>query len=183
MHRSDDGILTTHIGSLPRADDVLPFLRKRDEGEDIDTAVFERAAGKAIRDAVMRQAEVGLDVINDGEQSRTGFNQYVPDRLSGYGGEASPPPWTDLTDFPSFIRRVFDSSDTLDLGTVRAATSPVAYEDASRIRWELAELQDALDETAVDPEGTFMTAATPGVIATSPQRVLRRLRGVRFRVG
>lgn len=167
MHGSEGRIHTTHIGSLPRTEDVLPFLQKRDEGEEVDMETFERIAGEAVREVVARQAEVGLDIINDGEQSRVGFNQYVPDRLSGYDGETSPKPWKDLTEFPTFVRTKFDTSDALDIGTVRSATGPVTYEDDSRIRWELTELDRALEDTGAEHSGTFMTAATPGVIATS----------------
>lgn len=167
MQGNNNRILTTHIGSLPRHGNVIEFLKKRDKGKPIDQDTFKRAARTSIDKVVQRQADIGLDIINDGEQSRVGFNQYVPDRLSGYEGETTPKPWSDLTDFPEFVRRNFDSSDELDIGTVRTATGPVEYVDSSRIEWEHAEFRHALSETGANPAGTFMTAATPGVIATS----------------
>lgn len=167
MQTSDDRIHTTHIGSLPRDDAVIDFLAKRDEGEDIDMDAFERVSSEAIRTALQRQIDAGLDVVNDGEQSRTGFNVYVPDRLSGYEGETTAKAWNDLIEFPEFVSRIFQTTSDLDIRTVPAATAPVSYEDSSRIEWELTEFRQALDDTDADPAGTFVTAATPGVIATS----------------
>ena len=102
MRRSDERILTTHVGSLPR-DPVLSDLLIRDElGEKIDRAELARLGEKAVRHVVRQQAACGVDVINDGEQPRVGFQTYVPQRMKGFGGESKRPRSRDFTDFPIF---------------------------------------------------------------------------------
>src|SRR3954467_13895067 len=91
MRRSEDRILTTHVGSLPR-DPVLSDLLIRDEaGERIDRAELARLGEQAVRHVVKQQIACGIDVINDGEQPRVGFQTYVPQRMKGFGGESRRP--------------------------------------------------------------------------------------------
>lgn len=167
MHASDDRILTTHIGSLPRTDAVKELLSRIDSGESVDTDTFKSTAEKAIRDVVRRQSDVGLDIINDGEQARTGFNVYVSNRMNGFDGEANVSPWADLLEFPTFVRRILVTTEDVEMQTVPAANQPVSYDDASHIEWELETFTEILSETDVSPDGTFMTAATPGLISTT----------------
>src|SRR6516162_7236817 len=94
MRRSDDRILTTHVGSLPRPPELLTLLERRERGEPVDERRLEGLAGEAVGEVVRRQAELGIDVVNDGEVGKTSFLTYVNARLGGFepvgGSEASP---------------------------------------------------------------------------------------------
>src|ERR1700682_4769899 len=100
MHRSEQRILTTHVGSLPR-NAVLTDLLIRDEaGEAVDRKELARQSAGAVRHVVERQAACGVDVVNDGEQPRVGFQTYVAQRMKGFGGESKRPRGRDYSDFP-----------------------------------------------------------------------------------
>ena len=86
MQTSRDRILTTHTGSLPRPPDCARCW-SRDRGEPYDKAELARLTREAVAGIVRRQAEVGVDVINDGEMSKPGYSTYVADRLSGFAGQ------------------------------------------------------------------------------------------------
>ena len=87
MKHSDERILTTHVGSLPR-NAVLTDLLIRDEaGEVVDKAELARQSEAAVRHVVAQQAAAGVDIVNDGEQPRVGFQTYVAQRMKGFGGE------------------------------------------------------------------------------------------------
>src|SRR6516162_1535103 len=102
MRRSEDRILTTHVGSLPR-DPVLSDLLIRDEaGEKVDRAQMAQLAEKAVHHVVRQQTASGVDIVNDGEQPRVGFQTYVAQRMRGFGGESKRPRSRDFTDFPIF---------------------------------------------------------------------------------
>src|SRR5215475_6573943 len=84
MKTSTERILTTHVGSIPRPDSVRSLLRARLAGQRIDEAELAARATEAVADVVRRQGEVGLDVVSDGEMSKTSFLGYTDDRLSGF---------------------------------------------------------------------------------------------------
>src|SRR5712671_3944984 len=89
MKRSTDRILTTHVGSLPRPDDLRALIQKKQQGEGIDEAAFAARVKTAIAETVHRQAETGIDVVADGEMGRIGFIPYVNERLAGIEPSAS----------------------------------------------------------------------------------------------
>ncbi len=84
MKRSAGRILTTHVGSLPRPDDLLAFMTAKSEGRDVDEDALAGRVRTAVAEVVRRQAAIGLDVINDGEMSKVGFIPYVNERLAGF---------------------------------------------------------------------------------------------------
>ena len=86
MKTSQDRILTTHVGSLPRPPELRQLLVRKDQGEPYDTDELARRARQAVVDIVRRQAAVGVDIVNDGEMSKPGYSTYVADRLSGFAG-------------------------------------------------------------------------------------------------
>ena len=91
MKRSTDRIITTHVGSLPRPHDLLDVMNEKVNGRPYDAPAFETRVKSAINDVVKRQADAGIDVVGDGEQSKAGFFAYVRDRLTGFEpGEAEP---------------------------------------------------------------------------------------------
>ena len=77
MKTSVDRILTTHVGSLPRPADVLAYLFAQDKGEAYDPAKFEDAMRVGVEAAVRKQAEAGLDILNDGETSKISYATYI----------------------------------------------------------------------------------------------------------
>src|SRR5687767_9816997 len=87
MERSTRRILTTHTGSLPRVASIVEVLRQRERGESADPAEMERAALTATREVVDQQLQVGLDIVNDGEQHKPSYATYVIDRVAGFDGE------------------------------------------------------------------------------------------------
>src|ERR1700738_1682626 len=86
MKTSQDRILTTHVGSLPRPPELGQLLVRKDQAEPYDTAELDRLTRQAVIDIVRRQADVGVDIVNDGEMSKPGYSTYVADRLSGFSG-------------------------------------------------------------------------------------------------
>ncbi|WP_353634444.1 cobalamin-independent methionine synthase II family protein [Halobacterium sp. NMX12-1] len=163
---SDEHISTTHVGSLPRDPDPLDLLQRRQNGEDVDAEQWRRTVQDATESVVRKQADVGLDVVNNGEQPRVSFNWYVANRLSGIGGERDAPLWDDLADFPEYASDAFDT-ETIDLTKQPAVTGPVEYDGTEAVAEEIETFADALDAVDADFEGTFLTAASPGVAAAT----------------
>ena len=86
MKLSTDRILTTHAGSLPRPPDLLEMIRVQATGGEVDAEAFAARVRSAVADIVHQQVEAGIDVPNDGEQGKTGFANYVAQRVAGFGG-------------------------------------------------------------------------------------------------
>src|SRR5262249_43627 len=95
MKRSTERILTTHVGTRPRAPDLLDMIQAKERGEPLDDGAFAGRVKGAIADVVRRQADAGIDVVADGEMGRYGFIPYVNERLTGL--EARPNPRTEGT--------------------------------------------------------------------------------------
>src|SRR4249920_3021164 len=102
MQRSEHRILTTHAGSLPRPAALTRLFARRVNGEPVDAGEIETQGRAAIREIVKRQIETGLDVIDDGEQSRESFVLYMRHRLTGLGGVGSRPMHADLDKYPAY---------------------------------------------------------------------------------
>jgi 5-methyltetrahydropteroyltriglutamate--homocysteine methyltransferase len=168
MRRSEERILTTHVGSLPR-NPVLTDLLIRDEaGETVDRAQLIRQSESAVRHVVERQAASGVDVVNDGEQPRVGFQTYVAQRMKGFGGESSRPRPRDYADFPAFsaqMRQRFPRRSKVS--NAPQAIASVVYDDLAPAEQECRMFKTALDSLPTKPADAFMTAASPGVIATT----------------
>lgn len=109
MKSSTDRILTTHVGSLPRSQDVLKLIHAKATGADFEAGRYETGMRKVVTNSVRRQADVGLDVVNDGEQTKTSFVAYICSRLSGFefidpSQNAGLPPTRDALAFPPSTR-------------------------------------------------------------------------------
>ena len=102
MKRSTERILTTHTGSLARPPELLQMLLAREEGKPVDPEVLHATVRGAVIEKVQRQAEIGLAVVNDGEQSKISFATYVRERLHGFGGADEPRPsvWKRASSLP-----------------------------------------------------------------------------------
>ena len=161
MQRSTSHILTTHTGSLPRSRDLQELLRLREEHRPLDQATFAESVRAAVTDVVQQQIAMGLDVINDGEQSRSQYAAYVKERLTGFEGERliRARPRLGDADFPDYVA-THQSSTTIPQP---ACTGPIAWKDQEALQQDIANLQAAVGTRQV--EEVFMTAASPGVVA------------------
>src|ERR1700685_1291125 len=104
MLRSENRILTTHAGSLPRRERLTAMLVKRGRREDVDRPAMLREIEDSTRYVVHKQLEAGIDVGNNGEQSRESFFTYVQHRMTGFGGRNERPIMRDLVRYPSFLK-------------------------------------------------------------------------------
>jgi 5-methyltetrahydropteroyltriglutamate--homocysteine methyltransferase len=161
MKRSDDRILTTHTGSLPRPSGFVPVLREKEAGK-ISDAEFGARLRDAVAAIVRRQIEVGVDIVNDGEAGKPSYATYVKDRLSGFEGEADQMAIADLADFPEFGER-FARNGVLETLKRPACTGPIAYRDRKAVDADIANLKAAIAQAK--PAEAFMSAASPGVIS------------------
>ena len=161
MQRSTSHILTTHTGSLPRSRDLQELLRLREERQSLEQATFTDSVRAAVTDIVQQQIAIGLDVINDGEQSRSQYAAYVKERLTGFEGERliRARPRLGDADFPDYVA-THQSSTAIPQP---ACTGPITWKDREALQQDIANLQAAVGTRQV--EEVFMTAASPGVIA------------------
>ncbi len=168
MQRSDDRILTTHVGSLPRSPAFTDLILQRERGEHFDAAEFERAAGQAIAHVVREQIAAGIDVINDGEQPRPGFSTYVYQRMQGFGGVSERPVLRDMDEYPDYAEMVVARlKNTAKMMDAPQAIAAVSYEDLSEARRECDLFREASEAHAGRFVERFMSAASPGIISTT----------------
>jgi 5-methyltetrahydropteroyltriglutamate--homocysteine methyltransferase len=168
MHRSNNRILTTHVGSLPRPPALRDLLIRYERGESIDMVEFQRQLEVAVRRVVVKQLEVGIDIGNNGEQPRVGFQTYVASRMQGFGGASARPTSMDVRAFPDYgamlrARR----SQTTKIDNAPQALAAVHYTDLSEAAQECDLFQQSLAEQSQSFVEPFMTAASPGIIATT----------------
>src|SRR6266576_6736627 len=81
--------LTTHVGSRPRPDDLIAMMWAREDGIPVDRAAMEERVCRAVDEAVVRQIQAGIDIVNDGEWGKPSYATYIKDRLNGFGGTAA----------------------------------------------------------------------------------------------
>jgi 5-methyltetrahydropteroyltriglutamate--homocysteine methyltransferase len=105
MLTSRDRILTTHVGSLPRNDRLTDMLIRREAGEAIDRALLAAEMDSAVSHVVTQQKAAGIDIGNDGEQQRVGFQTYVPERMSGFAGESKRKVGRDFAETPELVEQ------------------------------------------------------------------------------
>jgi 5-methyltetrahydropteroyltriglutamate--homocysteine methyltransferase len=162
MKHSTDRILTTHVGSLPRPDDLVDLLMAQDQGEAVDAALLARRVREATADAVAKQVETGIDVVSDGEMGKVSYVNYLKHRLAGFG-EPAPLEWTpaDLLAHPGFLasRRPGGNPVRRDPPACRG---PIAVKDRGPLAADLLNLAAAAERAR--PLDVFVPAASPGVV-------------------
>lgn len=164
MRASTERILTTHVGSLPRHTTLADLLIRQEAGEAIDTTRLAAEIETATAHVVAAQVKAGVDIGNDGEQSRVGFQTYVPRCLCGFGGESKRPPARDQIEFPGYVAQMaarFPHSARVQ--NAPAALSEVRYVNGQPIREDAQRLKTLGTGFAQ----TFMTAPSPGIVATT----------------
>ena len=169
MRRSTDRILTTHVGSMPRPDMLRELLLARDQGQPVVAEEFGRQVRAAGVESVHKQAEVGIDVVADGEMSKNSFVNYVRDRLSGFEG-VNPDPYPGPPEkFPEYAESMRAQSPFVPAtrGTPPLNTGPIGWKNFAEVQADIANLKAALQ--GVDVAEAFMPAVSPGqVLFTVP---------------
>ena len=156
-----DRILTTHAGSLPRPDDLADMVWARIDGKEVDDGELEAKIDEAVDRVVARQREVGLDVISDGEMSKSGFSTYVNDRFSGFAGRSEFQS-DDVAPFPNLAMKLFATPSMAHL-IFSNCVGPVELTDKDAVHRDIARFKHALG--GADPSSGFMGAISPGQIA------------------
>lgn len=156
-------IETTHVGSMPRGEELTPLLKARDVGEPYDAAEFDAKVSAAVNHAVAKQVECGVSVVSDGEIGKIGYSTYMIERLSGFGGHVDRKPAMDLAEHPNLTKKLSAMMGSQDfvrascVGPVKLVTLDPLWEDVRRFK------------AALEPHGpnqkAFMNAASPGLIS------------------
>lgn len=156
---SQTAIQTTHVGSLPRPPSLQELLTDPDSLADDG---FDAAVTDAVREVVRKQADAGIDIGNNGEQSRLAYSVDVTNRFSGYGDEfAERELPADLEDYPEFAQELLGDVENIG-GPV--ATGDVEYVGGDRLRRELDRFDDAVESEHVTFSDRFHTAPSPGAV-------------------
>ncbi|ETX26635.1 cobalamin-independent methionine synthase II family protein [Roseivivax isoporae] len=155
-------VQSTHVGSLPRSQEVVDFIFARERQEPYDPAAFSAAMKRAVSEVVRRQVEAGIDIVSDGETSKISYATYVKDRYTGFGGDSPRNAPADLKLYPTFLDRVARSGGTpryarpMCVGEVRSKGQGELQEDIAHLKAAMAEH---------GARRGFMNAASPGVIS------------------
>jgi 5-methyltetrahydropteroyltriglutamate--homocysteine methyltransferase len=162
MRLSTERILTTHVGSLPRPQEVIDLLFAQDRGESCDATQFDKVMRRAAGDVLRKQSEAGIDVVSDGEISKISYATYLRHRLTGFEGDSPRPTPQDLDDYPEYRDRLVKAGHS---ATYRrpVCVGPIRVKDLNPLRQDIARMKEALSETKA-AEG-FMNSASPGTIA------------------
>jgi 5-methyltetrahydropteroyltriglutamate--homocysteine methyltransferase len=186
MKRSTERILTTHVGSLARPDDLVPILAARDRGQPYDRDAYTRLVREAVTDVARRQTEAGLDVVTDGEQGKASFFGYIVERFTGFERQPAPPgqdgstraasrEYLDFPDYYAWSERIAEGmggrGNTRRYG-IDVCTGPVTYRGQAAVQADIETLKSALKGRP--HEEVFLPAIAPSYIfATLPNRFYR----------
>src|ERR1700678_1661545 len=162
-----DRILATHVGILPRNEELSEMLIDREEGKPLSEEQLAQEMDRAVRHVIAKEAEAGIDVGNDGEQQRVGFQTYVPRRMFGFAGESKRRRGRDFEEFPALVEdlmRRFPKRSRMQ--NAPEAQAELHYLDSSAVTRETDRFQRAAADSGAFSE-TFMTAPSPGIISTT----------------
>lgn len=168
MKRSNDRILTTHVGSLIRPSALQEFLRAKQAGKAYDAAAYRRCLQDSVAEVVRKQAEVGIDVISDGEFGKSiSWSQYVLERLSGFERRPIKPgahPFTrgvDRERFAEFYTEL-DARDGVATAMEAVCVGPITYTGQAELKRDIDNLKAALK--GVNVAEAFLPVAAPGSV-------------------
>ena len=157
-----DKIKTTHVGSLPRSNELSELLFKKDKKEKFDLVQFDEVVKIEVERIVKKQIELGIDIVSDGEMSKISYATYVKDRIDGFSGESERKAPKDLDDFPSFKERIARTGGTPTY-TRPCCTNELKIKDRTSLAKDIENFKNAI--TANNHKEAFMNAASPGVIS------------------
>ena len=155
-------ILTSHVGSLPRSQEVVEFIFARENENPYDQVAFDTAMTTAVDETVGKQAAAGIDIVSDGETSKISYATYVKDRYTGFSGDSPRNAPADLKMFPTFLERLADDGGTPQYARPMC-TGEVKSKGQGELQKDIANLKSAM--TKHDKTRGFMNAASPGVIS------------------
>jgi len=155
-------VLTTHVGSLPRSQEVVDFIFAREHGNAYDAEAFDAAMTSAVSETVRKQGDAGVDIVSDGETSKISYATYVKDRYTGFDGDSPRNAPADLKQFPSFLKRLADDGGTPQYARPMCVGA-VKPKGQGELEKDIANLKAAMAEHGV--ARGFMNAASPGVIS------------------
>ena len=155
-------IEVTHVGSLPRSQEVVDFIFAREREDAFGQKDFDVCMKKAVSETVRRQIEAGVDIVSDGETSKISYATYVKDRYSGFSGDSPRNAPADLKLFPSYLKRLAESGGTPKYARPMC-TDKVVSKGQGELEKDIANLKAAMAEHGA--EKGFMNAASPGVIS------------------
>ncbi len=168
MKRSDRRILTTHSGSLIRPPEVAEFDRARQEGRPVDAHAYDAALKQAVADVVRKQAEAGVDVVDDGEFSKSSWGTYINQRVSGFKHDAERDMAINYTGRDS--ERFAEFFDAENGGQRRrrwrgadVCVEPIVYTDTHSIHRDIAHVKAAAAAAGV--EEAFLPVVAPASAA------------------
>src|SRR5579885_1516834 len=143
MKTSTDRILTTHVGSLPRPQEVADLLFAQDRGEKYDPAHFDQVMRDGVREAVRKQQEAGIDIVSDGETSKISYATYIRHRLTGFEGDSPRPTPQDIDELPDYRDRlVKEGASARYLRPV--CKGPITVKNREPLLQDIARMKDAL---------------------------------------
>ncbi|MGZ5894693.1 MAG: cobalamin-independent methionine synthase II family protein [Xanthobacteraceae bacterium] len=167
MITSRDRILTTHVGSLPRNQKLSDLLIKQEAHEPYDQKEFDAEMDKAVRDVVERQKTAGIDIGNDGEQQRVGFQTYIPQRMTGFAGVSKRRRGQEFEEFPELVALLMRRFPAVSKQqNAPEAQQEIHYKDTSAIENEIKRFKNAVSAAHAFSE-SFMTAPSPGIISST----------------
>lgn len=159
MHGGTGRILTTHTGSLPRPAELLEILEGRDQRAARAHPEYEPRVREAVAQVVRKQADVGLDIVSDGEMGRVSFSQYATERLTGFDG----PRRSNMQErVEPLLIPEFYAAFPLAPMELPACNGPITWRGPRFIEQDIARLEAALDGFA--PTDVFLPAVSPGQI-------------------
>jgi 5-methyltetrahydropteroyltriglutamate--homocysteine methyltransferase len=170
MRWSEERILTTHTGSLPRPAELTHLYVQRSRGAAVDAAELDRLGKAALHHVVDKQIEAGIDIGNNGEQQREAFFLYVRDRMSGFGGGWKRWPRGDVERYPQLKKQMAEllaGREAVSNMDPPKAIGEVRYLDDGAVKSECADFRAALDAKGGGFVEPFMTAPSPGIIAAA----------------
>ena len=155
-------ILTSHVGSLPRSQEVVDFIFARENNTKYDEKSFDECMQRSVLSTVEKQKNSGIDIVSDGETSKISYATYVKDRYTGFSGDSPRNAPEDLKLFPGFLQRLADEGGTPQYARPMC-TGEVKSKGQGELQKDIANLKNAMKAHGV--ERGFMNAASPGVIS------------------
>jgi 5-methyltetrahydropteroyltriglutamate--homocysteine methyltransferase len=174
MRRSNDRILTTHTGSLPRPPELTKLYARGSRGETVDKSEIERAGHAALQAIVPKQIVAGIDIGNNGEQQREGFFLHVRHRMTGFGGTWKRWPRADVEQYPIFkqaLEQQMSGKEMVSNFAPPKVIGDINYIGVAEAERECTDFREVLNARATSGQSGFMeaflTAPSPGIVVAA----------------
>src|SRR5262245_16828729 len=162
MKTSTDRILTTHVGSLPRPQEVVDLIFAQDRNEPIDPVSSNRTVQEAVDHVIRLQLEAGIDIPSDGEQGKISYATYIRHRLTDFEGDSAQPTPQDLDDFPDYRDKLVKEGHSATYKRP-VCKGEIKVKSMEPVKEDIARMKSALSKAGIT-EG-FMNSVSPGTVA------------------